>query len=79
MPDYDYLPKDSYTFTHSAHNTVSWLNHILTTSTCPDLSEHIDVVNNFVSSNYLPLLLFLNCECFHVMEHNECNFIPCID
>ena len=33
ITDYDYLPKDSYTFTSSAHNTMSWLDHILTTST----------------------------------------------
>jgi len=29
-----------------------------------------------VYSDHLPLLLLLNCECFHVMERNECNIIP---
>ena len=76
MADYDYLPKDSYTFISSGHKSVSWLDHILTTNTGRDLTEHIDVVNNFVSSDHLPLLLLFNCECFHLMEHNECSFIP---
>jgi len=70
MADYDYLPEDSNTFTSSAHNTVSWLDHILTTNTGRDLIEHIDIVNNFASSD---LLLLLNCEWFHVMEHKKCN------
>ena len=70
VADYDYLPKDSFTFTSSAHNTVSWLDHILTTGTGRDLIEHIDVANNFISSDHLPISLLLNCECFHVMEHN---------
>jgi len=73
MADYDYLPNNSYTFTSYAHHTVNWLDHILTTSTGRDLIEHIDVVNSFVCSDHLPLLLLLNCECFHVMQHNECN------
>jgi len=55
---------------------VSWLEHILTTSTGRDLIEHIDVVNSFVSS---PTIVLLKCECFHVMVYNECNFIPRID
>jgi len=58
---------------------VTWLDHILTTSTGRDLIEHIDVVNNFVFSDQLPLLLLLNYGCFHVMEHNECNFVPRIN
>jgi hypothetical protein len=76
LADYEYLPMDSYTFISSAHNTVSWLDHILTTSTGQDLIEHIDVANNFVSSDHLPISLLLNCKCFHVMGHDEFNFIP---
>jgi len=33
-----------------------------------DPIEYIDVVNNFISSDHLPLLLLLNCKCFHVIR-----------
>ena len=48
MADYDYFPKDSYTFTSSAHNTVSWLAHIITTNTGRDLIEHNDVAKTIL-------------------------------
>ena len=52
MADYDYLPKDSYTFTSSAHNTVSWLDHILTTSPGRDLIEHIDTILYLLTNSH---------------------------
>ena len=60
---------------------ILWVGRIiyLQPALIGDLIAHIDVVNSFVSSNHFPLLLLLNCEYFHVMEHKESNIIPRID
>ena len=68
LADYDLLPKDTYTFVSSAHDTVSWLDHILSTSPGTDLVQGIQVNLDFISSDHLPISLQLNCETLHVKQ-----------
>ena len=62
ISDYDMLGSDSYTFVSGAHNTVSWLDHIMTTTSGHELIASTCIDNSFISSDHLPLLIKLNVD-----------------
>ena len=61
------LPNDTYTFISSSHSTMSWLDHILSTSSGHSLLQDVHVKRDYISSDHLPL-------CFNVILNNviEC-------
>ena len=46
LADVKSLSKDSFTFISSAHNSVSWLDHIITTGTGYDLISNVDILKD---------------------------------
>ena len=60
LSDYALLDPQTYTFISHAHNTVSWLDHILTTNTGHSHICSIDIGNSFVTSDHLPLTVKLD-------------------
>jgi exonuclease III len=46
---------DMYTFYSSAHGTVSWLDHIISTTSAHSLVSKVDVHHKFVSSDHFPV------------------------
>ena len=68
------LPSDTFTFISSSHDTVSWLDHVLSTSTTSEhsLFTNISVKSDFITSDHLPL-------CFSISINNKHVPIPPAD
>ena len=73
------LCNKSYTFVSSAHNTVSWLDHVVTTKPGCDLINNMCIKYDYVSSDHLPLMMQLGVSCVQVIEHEEFIYKPHID
>ena len=67
------LPPDTYTFISSAHGTVSWLDHIVTTKNGHERILDITVDNSFVTSDHLPVRMELDFLCAHKMQSLKLN------
>jgi hypothetical protein len=60
MSDYVALKDyDSYTFFSEAHNSVSWLDHVLSTHTVNGFLDNLCILNSFVTSDHFPLSVTL--------------------
>ena len=59
------LPSDTFTFISSSHDTVSWLDHVLSTTSGHSLFTNISVKSDFITSDHLPL-------CFSISIDNAC-------
>ena len=66
-----FMKNDSYTFISSAHDTVSWLDHVITTSSGHDLISSINIDYSFVTSDHLPVTIKLNFNCTHMTEQDQ--------
>ena len=64
--DYNLLKPDSYTFVSQAHNTVSWLDHVVTAGTGKDLIENMCILQGYITSDHLPILCQYNITCENV-------------
>ena len=60
IADYEYFNKECFTFVSQAHDTVSWLDHVVTTYTGYELIANMTVEKDFVSSDHLPVGMTLN-------------------
>jgi hypothetical protein len=69
MADKLLLPTDSYTFVSSAHDTVSWLDHVITTNSGNALVSDITVLLDFITSDHLPMKVSFNESCSQVTEN----------
>ena len=58
-----FLSRNTFTFISSSHDTVSWLDHILTTTSGYSLFNNICVKSDFITSDHLHL-------CFTISVHN---------
>ena len=47
------LPSDTFTFISSSHDTVSWLDHVLSTTSGHFLFTNISVKSDFITSDHL--------------------------
>ena len=65
LADTLFLPQDTFTFISSSHDTVSWLDHILTTTSGYSILTDACVKTDFITSGHLYLcaLLFLLIIC----------------
>ena len=72
LADVHLLNDDSFTFISHAHNSVSWLDHIIiTTATGFDIISNIAIIHDFVSLYHLPIVVQLDCNCLHVTGHQD--------
>ena len=53
--DLHFLPTKTYTCYSEAHGSTSWLDHIVCTQSAHALIKEISVLNNFVTSDHLPI------------------------
>lgn len=54
------LQPNSYSFVSLAHGTVSWLDHVITTTSAHEFIDCIRIDTNFVSSDHCPLFVTLD-------------------
>ena len=60
------LPSDTFTFISSSHDTVSWLDHVLSTTSGHSLFTNISVKSDFITSDHLPLCFIISIDNMHV-------------
>ena len=60
------LPSDTFTSISSSHDTVSWLDHVLSTTSGHSLFTNIFVKSDFITSDHLPLCFSISIDNMHV-------------
>ena len=60
------LPSDFFTFISSSPDTVSWLDHVLSTTSGHSLFTNISVKSNLITSDHLPPCLSISINNMHV-------------
>ena len=71
LADTDILPVDSFTYMSAAHNTTSWLDHVLCTYSMRSLITNINVLYGTVLFDHIPMQIELDVECKSM--NNTCN------
>ena len=77
LADALFLPRNTFTFISSSHDTVSWLDHILTTTSRYSLFTDICVKSDFITSDHLPLCFTISVDNLYVPISSSANNIPC--
>ena len=68
MSDVALLPHDSYTYVSDTHNTVSWLDHCMSTMDMHQCISDFKVLYDIVSSDHRPLSFNINVNCVPVQS-----------
>ena len=55
LSDFVYMPDTSFTFHSGAHDTVSWLDHAVSSFSMHEFISEIDVLHNYLTSDHFPL------------------------
>ena len=71
LADVHLLNDNSFTYISPVHNSVSWLDHIITTATGFDIISNIAIIHYLVSSDHLPIVVQLDCNCLHVTGYQD--------
>ena len=82
LADELFLPRNTFTlvtftFVSSSHDTVSWLDHILTTTSGYSLLTDICVKSECITSDHLPLRFNISVDNLNVPFSSSANNIPC--
>ena len=75
ISDYNVYGRESgeYTYVSDAHNTTSWLDHVLCSHDMNTKLSSLRILNKFPSSDHLPMSIFLHFD--HPIEELVTN--PC--
>ena len=71
------LCNNYYTLVSSAHNTVSLLDHVVTTKSGCDLINNMCIKYDYVSSDHLPLMMQLG-PIYELMKVTRARFKQCL-
>ena len=77
LADALFLPRNTFTFISSSHDTVSWLDHILTTTSGYSLFTDVCVKSDFITPDHLPLCFTISVDNLYVPISFSANNIPC--
>ena len=66
LSDTLFLPSNTYTSISSSHDTVSWLDHVLSTTSGHSLFNSMHVKSDFITSDHLPLSFSISIDNLHV-------------
>ena len=80
LSDTLHLPSDTFTFISSSHDTVSWLDHVLSTISGHSLFTNISVKSDFITSDHFSLcfvfqLIICMYRYYHLTVHHATNLI----
>ena len=53
--DLVYMPDTSFTFHNDAHDTMSWLDHVVSSFSMHEPISEIDVLHNYLTSDNFPV------------------------
>jgi hypothetical protein len=74
MADAHFLDGDCYTYVSEAHNTTSWLDHVICTANSDSLIDSLSILYDKVSSDHMPLSFSINAsrvQCKMIQTHNR--------
>ena len=77
LADALFLPSSTFTFIRSSHDTVSWLDHILTTTSGYSFFINICVKSDFTTSYHLLLCFTISVDNLNVPISSSVNNILC--
>ena len=60
--DKSMLLSDTFTYVSQSHSTTSWLDHCITTRAGKSIVTKMDIVDNIVCSDHLPLCMEIKCD-----------------
>jgi hypothetical protein len=60
ISDHVLAPDDTFTFFSAAHNTVAWLDHIISTTTLHSTFDKIWIDNAYITSDHFPIFASTN-------------------
>ena len=66
LADKLFLPQVTFTFISSNHDTVSWLDHILTTTSEYSILTDACVKTDCITSDHLPLCFTISIDNLHI-------------
>ena len=67
LSDSVYMPDTSFTFHSDAHDTVSWLDHAVSSFSMHEIISEMDVLHNYLTSDHFPLSM-----CIQIGAKDEC-------
>ena len=67
LSDSVYMPDTSFTFHSDAHDTVSWLDHAVSSFFMHEIISEMDVLHNYLTSDHYPLSM-----CIQIGAKDEC-------
>ena len=62
IADKELLPDSTFTCISTAHGTMSWLDHCVTSVTGLDNIESVTVIDAYICSDHLPLRVVILCD-----------------
>ena len=76
-----FLDSEVFTFVSSAHNTCSWLDHVVTTHIDFSIITSIEVITDFVTSDHIPMYMYmeLDFKCIIIINNVCIKSTPIVD
>ena len=59
------LSSDTFTYVSQSHHTTSWLDHCITTGAGKSIVSKMNIIDNIVCSNYMPLCIERVCDIYN--------------
>ena len=67
LSDSVYMPDTSFTFHSDAHDTVSWLDHAVSSFSMCEIISEMNALQNYLTSDHFPL-----SRCIQIGAKDEC-------
>ena len=69
------LPDDSFTYYSAAHDTVSWLDHVIGSTSIFKAMKHMHILYDMLSSDHFPIVLTIKLSCLTttMLDEPYCN------
>ena len=69
IADQMFLDSEAFAFVSGAHNTCSWLDHVVITHTGCSIITSIEVIQDFVTSDYIHMYMELGFKCNEIVNN----------
>lgn len=71
IADKIFLPTDTFTFVSDAHQTTSWLDHIIMSPSCKNVCTNMNVSYGYIMSDHKPILFSIALEAIPRLVENR--------
>ena len=71
IADTELCSNDSFTFFSEAHNSVSWLDHVIVSKSAYNIIKSIKICQDFITSDHVPISVAIDLGCARVDGDNR--------